>query len=498
MFLINQNPYPLLSLPPRIYRAALETMNIVQVTDIIAATSCLTALSVSVSPLADWKHPLSGQIRPSALNQAIAAISGDRKSSADELVCLPIYEHDAAVVVAQAAEARDFVNAKLRWAAIKKGLLSRISKLACAGQATDELDTQLASHEALEPRKPAACRIIHQDLTRVSAFEALEGDGRAIAVLTDEGQTLLDSTVMRHYGFLNHAWDGKQLLTYDRAEHQSIIVQNPRVTISFMIQPDVLASFFAKRGKVVQSSGFCARYLFSRSPSLQGTRWPKISTPLLDLLPFHGRISELLRTYQGMSKAGAVSRVVLEFDEGAKDLWVRMAADVEGHFQPGNYLHDISDFGNKYMDIIGRIACLLHYFEASASDGSEAPEAQAAAIGKIPMETLDRAATIALWHLHEYKQLFSPVMQRTPEDFDADRLYCYLFRSCHLRNVWETPKNFVRQHCGVRGEGRFDHALRQLVARQAVSVISKTLGKGKKETAVIWLNCRYFMGNPIH
>ena len=495
MFTTNQHPYPLLSFSPRIYQAAMETIELVQVTDIIAATSCLTALSIGVGPLADWKHPLSNQIRPSVLSQAIIAISGDRKSSAEELVCSPIYDHDITALLARDEETKAYWRARQEWVANKKHLIRRINKVIRSGKPVAHLEAELAKHQGNEPMKPDARRMIYQDMTRTSAFEALEGDGKAIALLTDEGQTLLNSTVMRHYGFLNNAWEGKRLLTLDRANHQSVIVQNPRVTISFMIQPDVLAEFFSKRGKIVHGSGFCARYLFSRSPTIQGQREPKLSRPLVHLVPFHTRLRELLDRYREMRKGGKVVRAVLEFDEEAKLSWLEIARRVERDFTPGLYLHDISDFGNKYMDMVGRIACLLHYFEADLSDTdatSVTPPDK-----KISAETLGRASAIAEWHLHEYKALFSAsTYHRQPEELDADQVYAYLYRTCFMRNRLEIPKNLVRQYGGVRG-GRFDAALGYLLAWNAVGLRAIKVGASKKSTEVLVLNAAHFQANPL-
>lgn len=496
-FINNQKPYPLQSFPLRIRKAAYEAQKVVQVTDIVAATSCLTALSTSVGPLADWKHPLSGQIRPSVLNQAIVAISGDRKSSADELMCAPIYDHDIATVLSRKSEAKAYKAAKRAWADTARQLTKRISKLAKAGKTTTALDQMLEAHEAMEPAEPVSHRIVYQDMTRVSAFEALEGDGKAIAVLTDEGHTLLESTVMRHYGFLNNAWEGKKLLTHDRADHQSIIVQNPRVTISFMVQPDVIASFFSRRGRIVQGSGFCARYLFSRSPTIQGLREPKLGGPLVDLLPFQARVSELLILYRDKLRAGPMVRDVLEFDEEAKTLWLKIATDVEIDFRPGAYLFDISDFGNKYMDMVGRIACLLHYFEVDTVTAQDGPSDGGKTCSKISATTLEAAEKIANWHLHEYKAMFSQTLNPLPQELDAQRLYNYLYRTFFLRNIPFTEKNAVRQCGGIRG-ARFDAALAQLQAWFAIGMSKIRLDGARKETEVIQLYPAYFQANPIY
>ena len=493
MFISNQHSYPTHAFPPRIQRAAEELAKNVQVTDIIAGTACLTTLSIALSPLIDWRHPLSGQLRPCVLYQAIAATSGDRKSAAELVLCGPLYEHDIAAIEHKEEQQAAYGRAKTRWDAVRSRVLSQYAKLVTEGD-MEKAEEILSAVEAQEPTKVTAHRIIYSDVTKRSIFETLEGNGKTMALLTDEGQTLLASTVMRHYGFLNSAWDGKQLLSLDRAQGDSLIARNPRLTISFMIQPDVLADFFAKRGKLVQTSGFCARFLFSRSPSISGQRQPRLNMPLEHILPFHARLRELLLAYKQMLQSGRVSRDVIEFDEQAKLLWLQIASNVEGSFQPGQFLHDISDFGNKYMDMVGRIACLLHFFEANTSSLPDDPSARASAIGQISTDTLARAEQIAAWHLHEYKQLFSPPLQRAPEELDADKVYSYLYRTFHSRGIAQVLKNHVRQYSGVRNSGRLDAALRALAARLAISV---TYGEGKKPPEVIVLNHQYFNCCPI-
>lgn len=495
MIAYTQNAYPSYQFPPRIAEAALEIASTAQVSDVIAGTSCLTALSVSVSPNADWKHPLSGQTRPSVLNQAIAAISGDRKSSADELACRPIYDHDADAIIEWESLGKTYERDKALWVAFKKGLLQRLKRNASAGESTDAIETEIEKHDALEPIKPVTRRVVYQDVTRASAFAALEGNGRSIALLTDEGQTLLESTVMRHYGFLNNAWDGKQLLTYDRAKGESIIVQNPRVSISFMIQPDVLAQFFARRGKIVHSSGFCARYLFSRSPTLQGRRYPKPCAPLVSLPAFHARIRDLLSQYEKSVKSGSITRDVIEFDSEAQACWLKLTVEVEQNLGPGLFLNDISDFANKHMDMVGRIACLMHYFEADTSDLPLDQAMRAAQIGKISADTVRRANEIAVWHLYEYKQLFS-IPQRQPEELDADSVYAYLYRAFYCQGKGEAPKNHVRQYCGVRDSVRLESALGILTQRQAI-VMRKCGPASRKQQNLIFLNHAYFSTYPI-
>lgn len=497
MFFVNQPPYPTHAFPPSICRAAEELANAVQVTDVIAGTTCLTGLSIALSPLADWRHPQSGQIRPCTLYQALAAISGDRKSSAEATLCAPLQDHDIDAVELDAENEKAYGRAMSRWSAIHARALAYYAKQEELGN-LQAAETRLSAIEAQKPAWPTTNRIVYTDVTKQSVIEALVGEGRAVALLTDEGQTLLSSTVMRHYGWLNSLWDGKPLVPLDRAGYRHLIARNPRLTISFMIQPDLLADFFAKRGKQVRDSGFCARFLFSRSQSIQGLRPPRLKLPLLHLLPFHERIRELLATYKLRLQSGRMTREVVELSDEAKVMWLQIAGKVEADFFPGQYLHDISDFGNKYMDTVGRIACLLHCFEARELVSQREAASQTGELGRISDETLARAEQIAAWHLNEYKQLFSPPLQRAPEELDADKVYSYLYRNHYAQGKVEALKNHVRQYSGIRNSNRLHSALQILASRQAIWITPVVYGNSKKATEVVNLNLPHFKAYPIY
>jgi hypothetical protein len=489
---LNQNPYPVGCFPARILKAVIEALDVIQTTDVIASMSAWAAVSSAVGCNADWRHPGTEQDRPSALFMWVVALSGDRKTPADELMCEQVYAHDLRSILQHAEDSKTYVADQARWMAINKGLLSRISKLSRLGKSTAEAEVELAESVAKKPTRRQLQRIIRQDVTHRTVFEGLEGDGMSIALLTDEGQTLLDSNVMRHFGFLNKIWDGARLLTYDRANNDQIIALNPRATISMKVQPKILNQYLVKHGALAQGSGHWARYLIARSPSIQGFRLPTAGRrTLVDLLPFQERIAELLIAYSKKAADGCVTRDVLQFDDTAKEMWFNLATQVESDIKPGFFLSDISDFASKFMDIVGRLAALMHYFEAKTDGLSEDPSTREEQIGKISSETLRRAKEIAIWHLNEYKQVFSPPNQRTPEQLDADCLYAFLYRKYFIHQIIQVNKNLVRQYCGVRA-GRYESAIRELISRQAIDIKI-----GKNKTLIIELNQHLFAAYPI-
>lgn len=480
-------PYPVISFPPRIRAAVLEIMRLAQTTDVIASMSVLTALSSAIGCNADWRHPVTGQIRPSTLYLWVVALSGERKTPSDGYASGPIYSHDISAIRKFGEDNGAYQTASASWSAIQKGLLSRIAKFSRAGESTAAAEAELAAHALRKPIKPVLSRLVSQDASYRAVCDALEGDGKSVALMTDEGEIMLRGSLMRHVGQLNKLWDGPALFTYDRADHDSIVMLNPRVTISMMVQPERMAEYLSKGGSKAHGSGHWARYLIARSSSIQGYRSViGHNATLMDLLPYHARLADLLRYYAVKAGRGVVIRDVLEFDDPAKELWQRIATEVEASIKPGWFLNDIHDFASKYMDIVGRLAALLYYFEADTDHLPADPGVEEQRIGKVSVDILARAEQVAKWHLVEYKEVFAPPPQRPPEEIDADQLYGYLYRVYFACNTFEVPKNLVRQLCGVR-HGRFDPAFCVLLNRQAI-----TIKFGKNNTQIIELNQSYF------
>lgn len=476
--MINNNPnrYPIDRLTPCLYRAAMEIADIVDCTDIIAGTSTLNAANAATCRKARWKHPGTGKFHTSTLYSMIFAISGDRKTTADNLACKPIYEVEAKNILDHAKHMALFKSEHATWSSIQAGLLSRIKKLSRDGMNTIDAQADALAHAALEPIEPSLRRLIRQDITKRAIYEALEGDGAMAAFMVDEGQIFLEGDIMRHLGVLNKIWDGAAILTYDRAKQDTIIVRNPCACISIMVQPSVFNKFLQRHGAIAHGSGHFARYLFARSPSLQGYRRTNpINTDLVDLVPFHDRITELLQL--NVDEDMPAKHELLEFDAQAKAEWFQMAAKVENDLKPGSFLADIGDFASKYMDIVGRIATTMHVFEGLSGD--------------ISVDTLQRAEWIACWHLNEYKAIFSMEMQRSQESIDAEAVYGYLHSRYYSRRILSVSKNFVRQHAGVRGE-RYYRAIDELISMNAIEI-----QPGRNNMQLIVFNPQFFYNHPL-
>jgi hypothetical protein len=171
---------------------------------------------------------------------------------------------------------------------------------------------------------------------------------------------------------------------------------------------------------------------------------------------FQQRMKVLLDKYDAMAESGEIKRELIEFSEDAKARWFNLARKTEWMLRPGDYLHDINDFASKVMEILGRLAAVLHYFNGEQ--------------GQITLDTLERAFEIIQWHVDEYKRLFSPQFVMPQDQVDANEVAIY------LRNfVWQGPdskswiaKNHLLRNGPARSSKRLDAALHILEKKYAV------------------------------
>lgn len=408
----------------------------------------------------------TGQVSPCALYVGTIADSGERKSATDKIVLATIYARDAK----QAAEYKKALvayRADTRyWQAKDAAIQRKLVKAIGNDEDTEQLRRELKEHAEAEPSKPERSRIVYQSVTERPLMEALQGNGKCIAIVSDEGGIVLNGGATNKLATLNKAWDGPSLLTFDRAD-DSIEVRDPRVTVSFMIQEKVFQEFMDKRGVMARESGFLARFLVCRPASTQGFRYMSLDEPVWEHLPkFHQRMDELLEATAARRKAGDTSRRLLSFSPEAKELWVTVQNAIEPKLQQGGELESVRDFASKSMEIAGRLAACLHHFEGLAGD-------------VISMETLQRALDVVSYYFDEYIHLFGDRNDVPQDQKDLRALGMYLYRRYWRKGYDSVLRNEVRKCGPIRHQRRFEAALRQLCWENSVAVEHENPARGK-------------------
>lgn len=454
--------YPIDSLPTILREALVDLTLNVQAPVPLSAIALLAAISVTSQKRIKVQLPIGGMPKSVCLYLLAIAESGSRKSVLDNLVSSIFYRRDEAAEVAHADALASFEAKHDVWSELDRLLLAEIVKQArqCVGEVDESLNTKLAEHRKQEPKKPRLRRLMRQDATERAIIDALQGSGESIALIADEGEVLLRSALMSKTGVLNKIWDGGTI-TFDRANEVSITARQPKMTVSILVQNEVLQDYIAKRGVSVRGSGFWSRFLVTYPPSTQGTRFiVHVGEKTWDgLKRFQVRIEQMLND-EGDEP------LVYEFDAFAKQHWIDMVNQIESMIHPWGYLNDISDFASKSGEITARIAALLHHFGGLQ--------------GQISVETLMRAEKIMYFHLEEFKKIFAPPAPVPQFQIDANTLSHYLQTNFWSRGQWSVPRNLVLRCGPVRPKSRFVAALDHLFINGAL-----WFGRDQKGTTYI-------------
>lgn len=466
-----QGPYPTNAFHNLIRDALFEVQRNLQVREGLIGGPILSAMSIACQGDIDVKLP-TGQIRPVSLYVATIADSGERKTATDSLVFAPVYEHDAKESM-EFSRALSSYGVEFRyWSTINASLERKIGRAVSNDEETEHLRNALVANATKEPHNPQRFRIVYQSITERPMMEALRGDGRRIAIISDEGEIVLKGGAMQKMAPINKAWDGPKLLTFDRADG-AVEVSNPRMTMNIMVQEQVFKAFMEKRGEIARASGLLARFLVSWPASTQGFRWTSSTEPTWECLPkFHHRVTELLEATDVRHKAGDKSRKVLSLSPEAKELWVKTQNDVEPQLQPLGPLASVRDFASKALEIAGRVAAILHHF--TGQEGNV-----------ISMETLQRALDIVKWYLDEFVRLFGDGDDEPLWQKDVRKIIMYLYSHCWQANEISISRNLVRRCASVRHQGRFEAALQWLIRNGWVTVSHEDAWKRKGK---LWIN----------
>lgn len=469
--------FPVHALYNRVGKALEEVRANLQAPDGLIAGAFLTGLSICAEGDVNVLLP-TGQVSPCVLYVGTIADSGERKTATDKIVLATIYARDAKQAAEHKKALVDYRTNTRFWGAKDAAIQRKIVKAVNNDEDTDQLRRELKEHADAEPSRPERNRIVFQSVTERPLMEALQGDGKCIAILSDEGSIVLNGGATNKLATLNKAWDGPSLLTFDRAD-DSIEARDPRVTVSFMIQEKVFKEFMDRRGVMARESGFLARFLVCWPASTQGFRYMSLDEPVWEHLPtFHRRMDELLEATAARRKEGDTSRTMLSFSPEARELWVRVQNTIEPKLQQGGALESVRDFASKSMEIVGRLAACMHHFEDLAGN-------------VISMETLQRALDVVNYYFDEYIDLFGSANDVPQDQKDVQALVKYLHSSYWMNNYDAVLRNVVRKNGPIRHQGRFEAAIQRLVWDDAIWV-GHEKPQARKGKLCIYLNPNVF------
>lgn len=330
-----------------------------------------------------------------------------------------------------------------------------------SAQEIEQLRQELKAHDAKKPRPPLSRIAFVIEPTQPALLDCFANRSRAVACVADEGGTILGGHGMKAdnavgmFATLNKAWEGGTVGS-ERRTVESLITDNPRMTLAVAVQPPVMEAWRVSTGNLSRGSGSQARCLFSYPASTQGTRLYSEAAPHMPALrEFVGRIRTLLDmplTYD--AEATMVLRPpVLSFTTEGKAAWVKFHDEAERELGPGGDLADARDVASKAAENVARLAALLHVFEHGPA-------------GQIGAAHVEAAADIVTWHLYEAQRYFTEAAP-TESVVNADKLEAWLVRRFHETGEAKTKTQTVLRlgPGAIRHRPELDAALAELVRR---------------------------------
>lgn len=427
--MFNGSPFPVDAFPQIIRNAIYEVEQHTQAPQALIAASALGVISLACQNRIDVCR-LNNLRGPVSLFLLTLAESGERKSTVDKLLMEPLYQLEENLFEKYTHDLTVWRNDEAIFNIEKKSLMSKLKSEIRRNKdhlATNEkLKVLLASH----PKSPVRFKQIFNDATPAAIKDYLCGYWRSVGIMSDEAGTIFNGYTLNELPFINKMWDGAMFPVERKSEPEKLI-RDARMTLSLMVQPNILKGYIKRKGDMAKGIGFFARCLICQPGSTQGNRQitsPVVSTEYLPI--FHQRLMKIVN--ESIARNNENDRLCLRFTVEAEKRWIAFSNNVEYEMGILGRLSNFKDYASKMAENMARIAALLHHF-----NGDE---------GDISLLTVEAAVEISTWYVGEYVRLFSKPQEFTLAISEADELYWWINNYCiRLKASWIT-KNTVLQY----------------------------------------------------
>ncbi|OAX87918.1 hypothetical protein A7D16_13840 [Xanthomonas nasturtii] len=391
-------------------------------------THMLSVLSSAVAPLYTMSPPNWTSI-PIGVNTLCIADVGGSKSPMHDYLIPPLENHardsftryEVARTEASAASAEKKFHIKLLEAEIARcrrkqepaqDLLATLAKLRRAATAQPKHRPRLASNIDLE-----------------SLLQQLDGKYEAVDFLTDEGDKLLSSSLMRHVSVLVDLIDGK-LLEFRREKKKHLHASQPRGTFGLLAQFAAIEPFRprCKRNEYTEHQavrlGFFARFLVCvAQPPPMSNRYAPAGNDDEALSNLHEALKELYDLHQDNQEAGGIAPIELAFAPDALGYWDELCR-ITHNLKFGQLAH-IADFVSKMLNLTARLAAVLHVWESQTH--------------YVSISCLQRAWELVSWHATQYERVFVPPPPLPQQEADVEAVIEHLQASRFSIDYKEVP-----------------------------------------------------------
>lgn len=236
------------------WQASTQLSQNCQVQSDMTALTLLAGISAVVQGRYDVLLPY-GVIKPTSLATLIVAESREGKSVVYEKVMSSIQ------AVQREESSRHDQSVDVRRMPRKK---TKEGKPA-------EKHKDLQEHCEGAPQRIREFQLLYKDTTPEGLFLSLYRSIPTAALATDEAKVFFKSSMSSARGHINTLWDGGDTVVM-RAGKENMVLEDVRLMLLLMAQPDVLHSYVTRHGQQARDSGMLARFIVCSSPSVQGPR----------------------------------------------------------------------------------------------------------------------------------------------------------------------------------------------------------------------------------
>lgn len=396
----------------------------------------LAAISLATQQLINVRLPQIGVV-PTSLMLMIIANSGERKSTVESKLFKAIRDFEEEKQFIFEKEYKDWSLEYKIWQTKHQALKKRYFQYISKNQPTENIESDLRLVMQEEPTKPSPAKILYDDATSKALYLGLQDSLPFAGLVSSEGGSILKSGVLNDTPKLNAIWSGDPI-KMDRVTSESVHIRKAKLTVSIMVQPDMLSEFLKKKGDQARGSGLMARFLLSSGESTQGTRVMVSGDQQWNFLDiFNNRIRQFIdESYQSVT-APSFEPKTLELSPEAEKLWIDFYNDTERKINTGEKYESFGDHASKLAENIGRVAAILHKFEKRH--------------GKIEVDIMEQSISICQDSSNNFLSVFDSPAQDIQ---DAQTLFEWIHENKNKHPRGEIRKNYILQYCPNKFRGK--------------------------------------------
>lgn len=376
----------------------------------------------------------------------IIAASGERKTTVFDLLnqtIIDFQQEEAKRLENQLIEYEidsEIIDEKIKH--LKKAIVTAVKS--DKESSLNDLKQKLKTAKSGYPKKPTELNIVFEDITPEATLHQLGHGWPNVALISNEGGTILQGRAMQKLPLLNNLWSGEPCSVY-RKSSPNYTVMDARLTLVIAGQPSAVEKYMRKKGEESVGIGFTGRLIVSNPQSTQGQRFIKTKEPDIEEgLHEHNELArELLLEISERHKSDC-KRDTIRWSHEAKELGMKIYNDIELELGPGGRFEHAQEHGNKLFENIGRIAALLTYVELGKDKD-------------ISVGILRDAINIAFYFSRTYLNHFKVLPDHISDIHKLD----VFFNTQRSEGQRYIMKNKARQNGPnpLRTPGRFDAAL---------------------------------------